>query len=185
MKKLIIYGHPNEKSFCSAIGESYKDGAIAAWYEVEIMDLYKNYSQNYLSFVDKTNAESTKLIQQKIDSADELCFVFPVWNFSEPAIVKNFWDVNFIKWYSFKNEDGKNIWLLKGKKGRVIMTAGADIRIVKFLLKIVSSIVRWQWRFGFSGMDNLWTDICLNAVNPQNDSGRKVFLTYIYSLGMK
>lgn len=185
MKKLIIYWHPNEKSYWSAVVESYKDGASTAGYEVEVLDIYRDYKQDYLSFVDKTNDESRALIQSKIDSADEVCFVFPIRNFDAPAIIKNFWDVNFTKWYAYKNEDGKNIWLLKGKKGRIIATAGANSSVVKMLFKIVFYLVRWQGRFGFAWMDYLGTSINLDTVNPKNDSGRKNFLTYIYSLGMK
>ena len=184
MKKLIIYWHPNQKSYCSAIVESYKDWANTAWYETEIIDIYRDAKQSFLEFGNNTNSESTKIIQQQITSADELCFVFPIWNLDAPAIVKNFYDINFGKWFGYKVENGKNIWLLVGKSARVLCTAWAGPWFVRYIYKFIFWLVRW-WRLDFVGIKYIWSTINMDTMNPKKDTQRKDFLTYIYSLGMK
>lgn len=185
MKKLIIYWHPNQKSYWSAIVESYKDWSEAVWHEVQIMDIYREYRQDFLEFVDTKNDESKKQIQDKISRADEVCFVFPMWNFEEPAIVKNFYDINFSKWFGYKVENGKSIWLLSGKSGRIITTAWVDSVFIRMLYKILFWIIWWNGRFGFCGMKYLWCSINLDTMNPKKDDQRKDFLTNIYRLWMK
>lgn len=185
MKKLIIYWHPNQKSYCSAIVESYKDGSESAWHEVEIIDIYREHKQSFLEFANNPNTETTKIIQEKISSADELCFVFPMRRFDVPAIVKNFYDINMNRWFAYKTENGKNIWLLTGKSWRIITTAGANSWFIKMLYKFVFYLVRWQWRIAFLWMNYLGTSINMDTMNPKKEDQRKSFLTYIYSLGMK
>ena len=38
---LIILGHPNKKSFCHALTESFKNGALEGNNKVTVLDLYK------------------------------------------------------------------------------------------------------------------------------------------------
>jgi putative NADPH-quinone reductase len=41
-----------------------------------------------------------------------------------PAIMKNFFDSNFLTGFAFKYENGKSVGLLKGKNARIIATSG-------------------------------------------------------------
>lgn len=140
MKKLIISANPNSTSFTHAITEKLKELSINKGDSVEIIDLYKtDLKQDFLSFEDSDNMwidEITKKIQEKILWADELVFVFPIWWWDCPAIMKNFYDSNFTAWFAFKYENWKSVWLLKWKTARIIATSWAPSFFYKIILHI-------------------------------------------------
>ncbi len=94
MKKLIIKAHPSSQWFTHKIAESYSDWAKDAHCDVEIIDLYdEDFHQDYLKFEDKKifwEDKNRLKIQNKINEASELVFIFPVWWWDAPAIMKNF-----------------------------------------------------------------------------------------------
>lgn len=53
-----------------------------------------------------------------------------------PAIMKNFWDSNFLTGFAFRYENGKSIGLLTGKSARIIATSGAPSFLYKIILHI-------------------------------------------------
>ena len=51
MKILIIFAHPNQKSFCGALKDSFIDGVKSNNHSVDVIDLYKD-KFNPVSFGD-------------------------------------------------------------------------------------------------------------------------------------
>ena len=141
MKKLIISANPSTLGFTHKIVDTYSKLSIANWDTVEKLDLYNtDLKQDFLKYEDKKEMwkdEITKQIQAKITWADELIFIFPIWWWDAPAILKNFIDCNFGAGFAFKYDtNGKSIGLLKWKSARIITTAGAPSFFYKFLLHI-------------------------------------------------
>ncbi len=141
MKKLIISTNPSTLGFTHKIVDTYSELSIANWDTVEIIDLYNtNLKQDFLRFEkvkEMWKDDITKQIQAKITWADELIFVFPIWWWDAPAILKNFIDSNFGAGFAFKyDENGKSIGLLKWKSARIIATSGAPSFFYTFLLHI-------------------------------------------------
>lgn len=140
MNKLIITANPSTKWFTHAIANKFKELSVNNWDNVEILDLYKtNLKQEFLTFEDlneKWIDETTKKLQEKITWADELVFVFPIWWWDMPAIMKNFYDSNFTAWFAFKYENWKPVWLLKWKTARIIATSWAPSFFYKIILHI-------------------------------------------------
>lgn len=121
MHKLIITAHPSTKGFTHTLANNLRELSIARGDTVEILDLYKTeLKQDFLHFEDirtyqeeAKNDPTTLVLQKKIQEADELVFIFPVWWGDMPAIMKNFWDSNFLTGFAFKYENGKSVGLLR------------------------------------------------------------------------
>lgn len=119
-----------------------------------MLDLYKtDLKQDFLAYENVKEMGKdvvTKKMQEKILSADELIFVFPIWWGDAPAIMKNWIDCNFGAGFAFKYENGKSIGLLTGKTARIITTSGAPSFFYKILLHIQ---LLWNMnRIGFCGI---------------------------------
>ena len=154
MNKLIITANPSSKAFTHQIANRLKELAIEKWDEIEILDLYKTeLKQDFLSFEepkDMWKDETTKKLQGKITWADEIVFVFPIWWWDMPAIMKNFFDSNFWAGFAFKYENWKAIGLLNDKIVRIVATSGAPSFFYKILLHIQ---IMWNMnRIAFCGM---------------------------------
>lgn len=128
MKKiLIINGHPDKKSFCFALAESYKTGAETNGDEcqlVHLIDLKFNPILTYgYRLVSELEPDLLK-IQKDILDADHLVFVYPTWWGTYPALLKGFIDRVFLPNFAFKYHKDSPFWdkLLKGKTARLIVT---------------------------------------------------------------
>lgn len=140
MNKLIITANPSMKAFTHVIANKLNELSVNKRDTVEILDLYRtNLKQDFLSYEvmwEKQLDGTTKKLQEKISWADELVFVFPIWWWDCPAIMKNFIDSNFLAWFAFMYENGKSVWLLKWKSARIIATSWAPSFFYKIILHI-------------------------------------------------
>lgn len=156
MNTLIITAHPSTKGFTHTIAKTYQENAEKEGRQVELLDLYStDLKQDFLRFEDmkdmKNVDDTTKKMQEKIDWAEELVFVFPVWWADAPAIMKNWIDCNFTAGFAFKYENGKPIGLLTGKTTRIFATAGAP-SFVYTLFPLSYKLLWGMLRLGFCGM---------------------------------
>jgi len=155
MKKLIIYSAPNQSSFTHKIVAKLKE----KYPNSELIDLYSNeYKLDFLKFEDKRNMPTNPIvekIQKKIKESDEMIFVFPVWWWNCPAIMKNMIDSVFISWFAFEYTAEWKKELLSDKFASVIATCDAP-------WNIYLQDSAWTWInlkdyfekaiFGFSGI---------------------------------
>lgn len=120
---LIIVAHPSSKGFSRKIAQKYKDEFSG---NAEILDLYdERWQQPFLAFEDMheyPENETRKKIQEKIQKADELVFIFPLWWGYMPAILKNFIDQNITAGFAYKYENGKPVGLLSEKTAKIFIT---------------------------------------------------------------
>jgi putative NADPH-quinone reductase len=74
-----------------------------------------------------------KMIQQLLLESDHYVFIFPVWWASMPAILKNFFDVNFSAGFAFEFVSGKAMpkKLLAGKTAELIYHSDAPAFLYK------------------------------------------------------
>lgn len=128
MKKiLIINGHPNLSSFNFAIAESYLKGAIASGAEVDTITIAElKFNPNLqFGYHKRTELEADLLESwQKIQKADHLVWIHPVWWGGLPAITKGFIDRLFLPGMAFRYRENSVWWdkLLKGKTAHIITT---------------------------------------------------------------
>lgn len=129
MKKiLIINGHPDTKSFNYALSQAYLEGAQETEAQISRINLAElNFNPNLQYGYRKRSELEADLLDaiQKIKEADHLVWIFPMWWYSMPALMKGFIDRTFLPGITFEPIEGKAFpkQLLKGKTARLIITA--------------------------------------------------------------
>ncbi len=130
MKYLIVYAHPYPKSFNHAILETLTERFKKEKRAFEVRDLYEIgfapalTGKDLIGFKEGRTAPDIAAEQSHVAGADTLIFIYPVWWFGMPAILKGYIDrvLSFGFAYTF---DGKNIkGLLPGKKVAILNTTG-------------------------------------------------------------
>ena len=130
MKCIVIYSHPNPKSFCHAILETVTHCLKDKKHEVEIRDLYSIgfdpvlKGSDFATFQAGQVPEDIKKEQDFIKRADCLIMIHPVWWTGLPAMIKGY--IDRVLSYGFAySVDGQGVHgLLTGKKVLCFNTQG-------------------------------------------------------------
>ncbi|HIJ60921.1 MAG TPA: NAD(P)H-dependent oxidoreductase [Nitrospirae bacterium] len=132
MKQLIVFSHPNPKSFCGAIKEKVIETYKSLGDEVVVRDLYEmNFdpvlkSKDFEGLQSGNLPEDIKREQGYIKDADVITFIYPIWWTGLPAMVKGYIDRIFLHGFAYAIDENMNIQpLLKGKKAIIFNTSGA------------------------------------------------------------
>ena len=128
MNVLVINGHPDKESFNYALAAAYQAGlastdAAIACINIGELAFNPNLAHGYRL---RMELEPDLLAAiQKIKEADHLVWVFPMWWYGYPAVMKGFVDRVFLPGIAFESVPGKSFpkKLLAGKTGRIIITA--------------------------------------------------------------
>lgn len=134
-KILVLLGHLDSQSFCNELADAYARGATAAGHAVKRANLADLTFDPVLHKGYKVIQElepSLRQLQEDITWCDHLVIVYPNWWCSMPAKLKGLFDRMWLPGFAFryrKDEKGnrKLGWekLLKGRTGRIIITAGS------------------------------------------------------------
>ncbi len=127
-KVLIINGHPDKESFNAGLVDAYKKGAENSSAQVELITISELDFNPNLQFGYRKRTELEPDLREaikKIKDADHIVWVFPMWWYGYPAMMKGFIDRTFLPGITFDYVPGKPLPkpLLKGKTGRIIVTA--------------------------------------------------------------
>jgi NAD(P)H dehydrogenase (quinone) len=128
MKKiLIINGHPDKKSFCFALAESYKKGADTNGTECKLVNLIDLKFNPILAYGYRKVSElepDLLNVQKDILEANHIVLVYPNWWGTYPALLKGFIDRIFLPNFAFKYLKNSPLpaKLLKGKTARILVT---------------------------------------------------------------
>jgi len=132
MNILIVYAHPNPHSFNQAIVAAITSGLQQAAHQVRIKDLYAEQFDPVLQAEDLARLqqgdtpEKIQREQQDIMWADGLVFVYPLWWFGQPAILKGWLDSVLTNGFAFGFTEQGLTGLLPHKKALVLITAGGQ-----------------------------------------------------------
>ena len=128
MKKiLIINGHPDAESYGASLFDAYKKGALSSGAEVqEIVIRTLEFDLN-LQFGYRARIElETDLLKarEKIEWAEHIVWIYPVWWGGPPALMKGFIDRVFLPGFAFQKRENSVWWdkLLKGRSAHIIST---------------------------------------------------------------
>lgn len=141
MKTLVIYAHPNINSLNHAILENVVKGLTEAKREFEIVDLYKEKFDPILVIDeqhkrrDLINDSYTEEYRRKIVQADRLIFIYPIWWYGVPAILKGFFDRVFVSGFAFQYDGKLPMGLLKNKSAWVIYTIDSPSFYIRWFRK--------------------------------------------------
>jgi len=132
MKTLIIYAHPSKKSFTYQVLESLIKGLKDEGHDVVISDLYAldfssdmsevEYHREGLGEVHRTVPQEVLVEQEKLNQADCVFFLYPVWWSDCPAKLKGWFDRIYTNGYAYGYDDS-------GQKVRGMKTIQAGIVI--------------------------------------------------------
>jgi NAD(P)H dehydrogenase (quinone) len=139
MKILIINGNPDNRSFCAALAESYKTGAQKKGHEAKLVHLSNLKFDPILKYGYKQIQDlepDLVTIREDITNSDHLCFVFPTWWSTYPALFKGFIDRVFLPGFGFKFKKGSPLpeKYFKGKSARLLITMDGPAFFYKYFL---------------------------------------------------
>jgi len=130
MRVLVVYCHPNPKSFNHAVKEEVVAGLGQAGHEVKVRDLYAEPFKTVLDGADFGQILAGSIppdIQKEqalVSWAEGLVFLYPVWWFGLPAALKGWVDRVLLQGFAFafgpKGPEG----LLTHRKALVLNTTG-------------------------------------------------------------
>jgi len=185
---LIINGHPDSLSFCAALSEAYKKGALttsATIKEINIRDLKFKINLEH-GYRKRTDLEPCLIQAQKdIFEADHLVIIHPVWWGSVPAIMKGFFDRILLPGFFFKKIPNSTKWekLLNNKSARIIYTLDTP-RYLWWLAGRPSYVALKYITLGYCGVKPIkGTPIGIVRLSTENQ--RTKWLKKVEKLGMK
>lgn len=160
MKVLVVFSHPNPRSFNAAILDVVKEELEKKGAELKIKDLYAMNWQPILSASDFQQLLSGKVPadiaaeQADVLWADLLVIISPIWWYSVPAMLKGYIDRVLLQGFAYRHTASGPEGLLKGKKALLLTTSGADehtAKITGMMDSINTSLVEGIFNFcGFA-----------------------------------
>jgi NAD(P)H dehydrogenase (quinone) len=190
METLIIYAHPNNHSLNHAILENVKRGLNEAHRKFELIDLYAEKFDPILVMDeqhkrrDLINDPYTEKYREKINQADTLIFIYPVWWYGVPAILKGFFDRVLVSGFAFKYDGKLPKGLLKNKSAWVIYTIDSP----SFYIRLFRNNAEWtvvrDAVLKFCGIKNI-KRTRLTSVKHSTYETRQKWLQKIYQLSKK
>ena len=113
-RALVLFAHPCPESFSAALHERVVGTLRGRGWDVDDCDLNAEGFSPVLTMEERrayhdvgANVAPVAGYVERLRAAEALIFVFPVWNFGYPAILKGFLDRVFLPGVSFRLEDGK------------------------------------------------------------------------------
>ena len=139
-KAFVVYSHYADESFNCAIKDTFKEEAKKHGHEVDIVDLYK---ENFNPIFRGESPDDVVLDHRKrIEEADVIVLIAPIWNFRMPAIMEGWIDKVLAPPWAFRFKQlwgnyGYPIGNLKDKKAIIFCTYGSPrLAITTFFLNL-------------------------------------------------
>jgi len=137
----VILGHPDSTSFCGALAEAYAKSAAEAGHAVRLFKLGDMRFDPVLRHGYHARQElepELKEVQEAIEWAGHLVFVYPIWWGSIPALLKGMFDRVFLPGYAFKYRKNSSLWdrLLAGRSAHVIATMDTPPWYYRFVYRM-------------------------------------------------
>ncbi|WP_020396890.1 NAD(P)H-dependent oxidoreductase [Thiolinea disciformis] len=132
MRVLLVYAHPYPNSFNNAMLQACERGLKTSGHEVRIKDLYQeNFdpvlrAEHLAELQRGVIPEKIAHEQEALLWADGIVFVYPLWWFDRPAILKGWFDHVLTNGTAFEYSPEGVKGLLPIKRALVLITAGGD-----------------------------------------------------------
>lgn len=184
---LIILGHPahGRQSFAEALALAYQAGAQSAGQEVQLVSvarlrfdpiLHEGYQGNQPPEPDIADA------QEKVIWAEHLVFIYPMWGYMIPALLKGFFERAFTPGFAYaaKSSNPLKRGLLGGKSARLIQTMGMPGLVYRLLYR-AHGAKALRDMLKFCGIAPV--RISYFGTIDESDSRRKTYLQKTQALG--
>ena len=185
MDVLIIYAHPNHESFNGAIFHQVKKGLEDSGKKAKLIDLYKEGFDPVLKFDscnkrrDLNKDSEMKKYRNLITQADHVIFIYPIWWYGPPAILKGFIDRVFAKEFAYSYDGNIPKGLLKDKTAWVVYTMDSPKWYVTFFrfniewINIKNAVLKFC---GFGKVERLM----FSGLKGSSQQKRKKWLQHLY-----
>lgn len=186
---LIINANPNSNSLSFEIEREYIKGAQTYCSSIETLHLNElQFDLNLSGGFKSTQSLEPDLImaQEKIQNADHIVWIFPIWWGSFPALLKGFIDRTFLPGFAFKYRENSPMWdkLLIGKTSEIICTMDSPTLYYKYLLGESGVKVFRKSILDFCGIKVVKTTY-FSMVRKVNDEKIKTWLNQANAIGFK
>jgi putative NADPH-quinone reductase len=188
MNTVIIYCHPVEGSFCSAMRDAALRGLNAAGHDVDIIDLAADEfdpvmgTDEWHVYMSRTGKVPTELERyvQLVRNAEKLVFIYPTWWSGVPAQLKGWFDRVLVPGVAFSfSEDGKVSPGLKHvQKMFVISTYGSPKLYVRLVNDNGRRLISRALRLATQQRTRV-THLGLYQMDKASDIQRREFLLHI------
>lgn len=160
MKTLIVYNHPYEGSFCNAILMAVQRGLKKGGHTCKVINLDKDNFDPVMRAKDlKAFAELGRGIEsalmnldptvfrykKKLEWADHIVMIFPIWWMSMPAMMKGFVDKVIFPGVAYEMDNGRLVSRLASLKQVTVistMNTPADIYRDMFGNSLEGSLIK-------------------------------------------
>jgi putative NADPH-quinone reductase len=190
LKILIIKAHPNQNSFCNALGKKYLEGAKKRGHQVKTLDLVELNLEKFIKFTHQDSYNLSKDLlksQELITWANHLVFIYPTWWAGPPSLLKVFFEMVFHSGFAFKYKKSKGFvpkWdkLLFNKSARIIVTMDSPPFYYKYIAgdpgyKTLKDILN------FCGINPVYKNY-FGSVKMSSENKRKKWLEKVYNIGL-
>lgn len=143
MRVAIIFNHPYEGSYCNAILTAVTKGLQKRNHEIDLIHLDKDGFNPVMTAADLKAFKDKKPIdpkvieyKQRLDQANHLIFIFPIWWELMPALTKGFIDKVIFPGvaYDYTSKGYGMIPLFKNIKGVTVITTMNTASIIYRLI---------------------------------------------------
>lgn len=137
MKHCIIYAHPNSLSFTYAVKQTIVKRIIERNESFAIIDLYGEDFNPVLSAQDFTYLHQGSVsadvehYQKMVTEAEHLIFIYPLWWFGQPAILKGWIDRVFSYGFAYQDDENGFTPLLTNKRASLFIPMGSSKEILE------------------------------------------------------
>lgn len=131
MHVLIVLDHPDPASFSRAAAARFAEGAEASGHEVEWADLHaEGFDPRWTvpdlaQFQDKPMPDDVLAEQARVDRADAICLVFPLFWWGMPAMTKGWIDRVWSWGWAYDEVLNQDHSLQRPRTGIFLVPAGA------------------------------------------------------------
>lgn len=191
MHVLTVLDHPNPNSFSAAIAARFLAGVAASGHSGELADLHRegfdprwtlaDEGINYLGS-EHTPQCDVQREQARIDRADAICLVFPLYWWGMPAMTKGWVDRVWSWQWAYDQLDDPEKSLLPKRPGLLLVPAGA--RSDEMAKKGYAEALETAWiqgTFGYFGLSPRHIEFLCGAEG--SDARRAALLQRAYERG--
>lgn len=190
MRWYVLLAHPNPGSFNHAVCDAFVEGLKEGGASYEVNDLYRSgfdplmKGEDFNQFTEEGDLPADVLAEQaKVDQADGLALIYPIWWNEAPAVLKGWIDRVLSKGWAYEiTPEGGFIPLLKLKRVAIYNTGDnpEDLLIEKGL-NDAHRLTKALGTFTFCGVAEV-NHYILGAVSS-DEQGRLRFLEQVREVG--
>ena len=136
----IVYAHPSKKSITHEIKEGYIQGLTENGIEYTLIDLYEsNFNSDITEdeYLRENNniysplSNEIILEQERINNADILTFIFPLFWMDAPSKLVGYFSRVFTKGFKYDYDDGINTTMKTMDETNFLISAGSSYETLK------------------------------------------------------